>query len=116
MLHLTLKRAGVTNSHSVTQQNYVNSLVTWNVRGINGTVKREKVVDVLKEGKFELPALMETKLKGKGDVSWCGVNGIIASIQEMERARKGVAILFNDVWHKAVVDLGVLALEFSVLN
>ena len=31
---------------------------------------------------------------------WCGVNGIIAGVQEIERAREGVAILLNDMWHK----------------
>ena len=43
-------------------------------------------------------------MKGSGEVSWCGVNGIIACVQEMERAREGVAIVLNDVWHSAVVD------------
>ena len=33
-------------------------------------------------------------------------NGIIAGVQEMERAREGVATLLNDVWHSAVVDFG----------
>ena len=42
---------------------------TWNVRGMNGTTKREEVGDVLKEGKLELLPLKETGLKGKGDVS-----------------------------------------------
>ena len=28
----------------------------------------------------------------------------MASVQEMERAREGVAILFNDVWHSTVMD------------
>ena len=46
-------------------------------------------MDVFREGKFELLALTETKLKGKGEVSWCGVNGIIAGVQEMERPREG---------------------------
>ena len=50
-------------------------------------------MDIFKEGKFELLALMEMKLKGKGEVSWCGINGIIAGVQEMERATEGVAIL-----------------------
>ena len=48
-------------------------------------------------------------MKGNGEVSWCGVNGIIAGVQEMEKAREGMAILLNDVWHSAVV-------EFSGLN
>ena len=44
------------------------------MRGINGTAKREEVVDVFREGKFEFLALTETKLKRNGEVSWCGVN------------------------------------------
>ena len=82
----------------ITQQNYVNHLGTWNVRGINDTRKREEVVDIFKKGKFELPALTEMKLKVKGEVSWCEVNIIFASVQELERAREGVAVLLNHVW------------------
>ena len=37
-------------------------------------------VDVFREEKFKLLALMEMKLKGKGKVPWSGVNGI-ASVQ-----------------------------------
>ena len=51
-------------------------------------------------------ALMEMKLKGKGEVSWVGVNGIISGVEEVERAREGVAILLSDVWHSAVVKHG----------
>ena len=51
------------------------------------------MVDVSTERKFQLLALTETKLKGNGEVPWCGVNGINAGVQEMERAREGVAIL-----------------------
>ena len=53
----------------ITWRNYVNRLGTWNVREINGTAKREEVADFFKEGKFELLALSETKLKGNGEVS-----------------------------------------------
>ena len=88
---------------------YINRLGTWNVRVINGTVKREEVVNVFREGKFEFLVLMETKLKGNGEVSWCGVNGFIASFQEMERAREGVAILLNNVWDSAVIDFGCVS-------
>ena len=42
-------------------------------------------MDVFREGKFELLALTEKKLKGNGEVSCCGVNGIIADVQELER-------------------------------
>ena len=53
------------------------------------------MIDVFRKGNFELLALIETKLKGKGEVSWCGVNGIIAATQEIERFWEGVALL-ND--------------------
>ena len=45
-------------------------------------MKREEVMDVFRKGKSELLALTETKLKGNGEVSWCGVN-VIADILEM---------------------------------
>ena len=64
------------------------------------------MINVFKELKFESLALTKTKLKRMGEVSWCGVNYIIAGVQEMERAREGVSILLNDVWHSAVVDFG----------
>ena len=51
----------------ITWRKYVNCLITWNVRGINGIAKRKEVMDIFKEGRFELLALTETKLKGNGD-------------------------------------------------
>ena len=48
-------------------------------------------------------------LKRNGEALWCGVNGIIAGVQEMERASEGVSILLNDVWHCAVVDFGCVS-------
>ena len=53
-------------------------------------------MNIFKIGKFELLALMETKLKGEREVSSSGVNLIIAGFQEMERAKEGVTILLND--------------------
>ena len=38
--------------------------------------------------------------------SWCGVNDIIVGVQDMERAKEGVAILLKDVWHSALIDFG----------
>ena len=64
---------------------------------------------VFKNGKLELLAMTETKLKGKGKLSWCGVNGLIAVVQEMKRAREGAAIMLNDVWHRAVVHFGCVS-------
>ena len=52
-------------------------------------------MNIFRNVKFKLLALTEMKLKGNGEVSWCEVNGIIASIQEME-AREGVAIWLNE--------------------
>ena len=69
----------------ITQQNYINRLGTWNVRGINDLAKRKEMVDVFRKGKFVLLGLIETKLKGNGKISWCTVSGIIAGVQEMER-------------------------------
>ena len=67
------------------------------MRVINDTTKREEVVDIFKKVKFELFALTETKLKGKEEVSLSGANVIFAGVQEMERAREGMAVLLNDV-------------------
>ena len=93
----------------ITHPKYVNylGLGTWNVRGINWTAKREEVVNVFRKRKVELLALTETKLKENEDVSWYGLNDVIACIQEMERAREGVDILLKDAWHSAVVDIFV---------
>ena len=63
----------------------------------------------LRKAKFELLALTATKLKGNGEVSWCGINSIIAGIQEMERAGEGVAVPLNDVWHSVVIDFGYVS-------
>ena len=62
-------------------------------------------MDVFGKGKFKPLALTKTKLKGNREVSWCGVNGV----QERERAREGVAVLLNDVWHSAVIDFGYVS-------
>ena len=70
---------------------------------------REEVVNAFREGKFELLGFKEMKLKGIREISWCGVNGIIADVQDMERAREGVAILLNDVLHNAVIDFGCVS-------
>ena len=41
--------------------------------------------------------LTEAKVKGNGEVPWCGVNSITAGVQEIERAREGVTNFMNDV-------------------
>ena len=47
----------------ITRRNYVNNLGILIARGLNRTAKRDEVMDVFREGKFELLALMNTKLK-----------------------------------------------------
>ena len=47
--------------------------------------------------------LTETKLKGNGEVSWCGLNGITTCVHEIERAREGLAVLMNDEWRNAMI-------------
>ena len=65
---LEQSRRGCQLPPCITRQNYVNRLGTWNVREINGTAKEEGV-DIFREGKLQLLALTETKLKGYGEVS-----------------------------------------------
>ena len=66
-------------------------------------------MDVFRKGKFELLVLTETKFRGNREVSWCGVNGIIAGVQETEKAREGVAVMLNDMWHSVVIDFGYVS-------
>ena len=53
--------------------------------------------------------MTETKLKDKGERSWCGVNYIISDVQDMEMAREGVSVLLNDLWYSAVTDFGCIS-------
>ena len=53
--------------------------------------------------------MMETKFERNWELSWCGVNGILTSVQKIERARKGVSILLNNGWHSAVIDFGCVS-------
>ena len=62
-----------------------------------------------KKESYNCLPLTETKLKGNGQVSWCGVNGIIAGVQDIEKVRERVAILLNDMWHSIVVDFGCVS-------
>ena len=73
-------------------------------------------MDVFREGKFKFLALMETKLKGNGEVSLCGENVIIAGVQEKEGAREGVAILLNDVRCSAVIDFGYVSSRILIIE
>ena len=46
------------------------------------------------------------KAEREREVSWCGLNGIIAGVQEIDGTREGVAALMNDAWHTAVIGFG----------
>ena len=61
-------------------------------------------MDVFRKGKFDLLAVTETKMKGKGEIKWCDVKCVRAGVEENERGREGVAILMSDLWYEAMVD------------
>ena len=71
------------------------------------------MVDVFRKGKFELLALKETKLKGNGEVSHCGVNGIIAGVEEREKFWNDLVAIGRKVEGaiKSLVNARVLQLE-----
>ena len=50
----------------------------WNVRGVNEGWKRSSVIQVMRERKYDVLALSETKLKGNGIIKWDGVKGVKA--------------------------------------
>ena len=52
-------------------------------------------MDVFRKGNFELLAYGD-KIERKWRSIMVGVNGTIAGVQEMERAREGVAFLLNN--------------------
>ena len=59
---------------------------------------REEMVGFFGKGKFE------ANLNGIGEVSMCGVRGIIAGAQEIERAREDVAVLMKYMWTSVVIE------------
>ena len=66
----------------------MNRIGTWNVRGINGEEKRKEVLDVFRNGRFDLLALTETKMTGSGEAEWCGVKCVYGGVERFERARE----------------------------
>ena len=66
------------------------------------------MVGAFRKGEFELLALAETKLKGNGEGSWCGVNGIIARVVLVLLGGQGacarvVLILRECIWNMPAV-------------
>ena len=63
--------------------------------------ERKETVDVSGEGKFELFALIERKMKGYVKISGCMCEGV----KEDEGCTEGVAVLLNHVWYCDGVEL-----------
>ena len=60
----------------------------WNVRGVNEGWKRSSVIQVMRETKYDVLALSETKLKGNGMIEWDGVKNVKAGLEkEGERGK-----------------------------
>ena len=74
----------------------------WNVRGLNDECKRLNVVQIMNDRGYDVLALSETKLKGKGEIDWEGVKGIKSGIVGRERAREGVLVLLSERFWKNV--------------
>ena len=55
-------------------------------------------MEIFKGREFELFALICTKLKRNGEISWCEIT------TEVQRSKEGVVDLLNDVWYSAVVE------------
>ena len=75
-----------------------------NVRGCSTNVgKRCEIGDLFVRRKMDVLALCETKMKGKGEVQFGGVNGRVSGVQN-GRAREGVAILMSEWLQKNVIE------------
>ena len=61
------------------------------------------VVDVFKERKLDIMALIETKVKGSGLREWEGQRVISSGVSGRCRAREGVAVMISGrMWGKVV--------------
>ena len=76
----------------------------WNVRGVNEGWKRSSVIQVMRERKYDVLALSETKLKGNGLIEWDGMKGVKAGVGERGRAREGVAVLMKEIMWQDMVE------------
>ena len=60
----------------------------WNMRGVNEGWKRSSVIQVMRERKYDVLALSETKLKGNGMIEKDGMKGVKAGAGEKESRRR----------------------------
>ena len=88
----------------ISRQNCMSRLGTWNVGGINGEEKRGEVMNVFRNGGFELLALTETKMKGSGEDEWYGVRCVYSGVERNVRAKERVAILISESWYGCMVN------------
>ena len=72
--------------------------------GVNEGWKRSSVIQVMRERKYDVLALSETKLKGNGMIEWDGVKGVKSGIGERGRAMEGVAVLMNEIMWQDMVE------------
>ena len=76
-----------------------------NVRGCSTIEsKRCEIGDMFVSRGMDVLALSETKMKGKGEVSFGEMSGRISGVATGERAREGVALLLSEWLLKLVVE------------
>ena len=76
-----------------------------NVRGCSTIEsKRCEIGDMFISRGMDVLALSETKMKGKGEVSFGEMSGRISGVATGERAREGVALLLSEWLLKLVVE------------
>ena len=72
-----------------------------NVQGCNDSAKRECLGRMFAERGLDVLVLSETKLKGKGEVSFGEVSGRVSGV-DSGWAREGVCIIVSEEWKKYV--------------
>ena len=60
-------------------------------------MKKEKKEYVFRKRNFELLVFSEIKMKGSGEILWCGVRGIFTDVKENEVVRESITVLLNAV-------------------
>ena len=74
------------------------------MRGCNLECKRREIGDMMCERKLDVLALSETKLKGKGEISFGEVKGRKSGVRERTRAKEGVAVLLSQEMWESVIE------------
>ena len=69
----------------------------------------------LQKGRVSIACLDGDKIERKWRIIMVWSNGI-TGVQEMERAKEGVAVLLNDMWHSAVIDFGCVSSRILMIK